>query len=126
MTEEKKPRKSRTAVEVPTAPRRMDCRGHNQLHMCFNCKDSECKDKGYFKMHRCKNFFWWVVSLGILMVTMVGAIAAYLIIRIADENWTDWKLPMYLIIGFMAVALAVLTFVAVIDYRHRTGDAIYE
>lgn len=102
------------------------CRGHNQLHMCFNCKDDECKGKGFFKMHRCKNLFSWILSLSVLLIVFVGLLATYMIVRICDRNWTDTKLPLSLLIAFTAAAFTVLVIIATIDFKHRTGDAIYE
>ena len=106
--------------------KKMNLREHNQLHMCFNCKDAECKDKGYFKMHRCKNFFYWVLCMASLLIALIGMVAAYVIVRISDGNWTDWKLPLALAVGFVAFALIAFTTVTALDFKHRTGDAIYE
>lgn len=112
-----------TTVPEPKSP---VCRGHNQLHMCFNCKDDECKGKGFFKMHRCKNLFNWILSLSILVIVFVGLLATYMIVRVIDGNWTDPKLPLSLLIAFTASAFTVLVIIATIDFKHRTGDAIYE
>jgi len=116
-------RKRATVVEEPKA---LTCRGHNQLHMCFNCKDDECKSKGFFKMHRCKNLFVWIAGMASLLILFITMIAIYMIVRIVDGNWSDPSLPLALLTGYIAFALAVIIVISTLDYKHRTGDAIYE
>lgn len=110
-------------VEEPKAP---VCRGHNQIHMCFNCGDNECKTKGFFKMHRCKNMFTWILSMVGTMISFIVVVAIYVMIRIYDGNWSDSSLPTILITAFVASSLIMFIIAGAIDFKHRTGDAIYE
>jgi chromate transport protein ChrA len=94
--------------------------------MCFNCNDDHCKERGFFKMHRCKNTFIWVASLAIMLASFIAMAAIYLIIRLNDDNWGDKSLPLSLVMGFVAIVAITLVVSATIDFKHRTGDAIYE
>jgi hypothetical protein len=113
-------------AKAPEVPAAVVCKGHNQLHMCYNCNDAECKPKGFFNMHRCKNLFNWILCMAGLMITLIALVAVYLVIRIHDNNWSDLTLPFTLMISFLALALIVIIIISTIDFKHRTGDAIYE
>ena len=122
----KRTRTKKEAVPVVEEKKAPVCKGHHQLHMCFNCKDEHCKERGFFKMHRCKNSFFWMLAIASAVIATVGILAAYFIIRINDTNWTDITLPFSLLVGWFAFLVAIVAVVVLIDYKHRVGDAIYE
>jgi len=110
-------------VEEKKAP---VCKGHHQLHMCYNCTDEHCKERGYFKMHRCKGFFFWIVAMASMLIMLIGVIAIFLSARIIDGNWSDGRLPMILLTIFASVTMTLLIIGATLDFKHRIGDAVYE
>jgi len=102
------------------------CKGHNQMHMCFNCSDNHCKEQGFFKMHRCKGFFFWRLALMSMAIVLVIAVATLMIARIVDGAWHDLRLPLALLTGVIAYAIIAFAICAIVDYKHRTGSAVYE
>jgi len=123
---EEKAKRTRKAKEpVVEAPKAAVCKGHHQMHMCFNCQDEHCKERGYFKMHRCKNSFFWILSLAVSAITLIGLLAAYLIVLLSDgTGW--WRLPVSMLVAWITFTMVLLTIAFVIDRKHKTGDAIYE
>jgi hypothetical protein len=102
------------------------CKDHHQLHMCFSCNDEHCKEQGFYKMHRCKNNFNWILALWGTVITIVLMVAVYIIARLIDGAWSDWSLPVGLLTGGAAVILTAFIICKIIDAKHKTGDAIYE
>ena len=125
MAEEKTTTKTPKAKKAP-AEKKVVCKGHNPMHICWNCNETHCKERGYFKMHRCKNQFFWLASLATIMLTLVASILTYLCVRLVDENWKDASLPLILFSVFIIVTAVLLTVCGLRDYKHRLGDAIYE
>ena len=126
MSEEEIAKKPRTRKKKEVKPEVVVCKGHNQLHMCYNCSDTHCKERGYFKMHRCKNVFLWNLFLGLIAIMFVALLVTYFIVRVSDGCWGDWRLPVALTIGFFGVTFILVMTALIVDFKHRTGDAIYE
>jgi len=120
------PKKARAKKGAVVQQKRAVCKGHHQLHMCFNCKDEHCKEQGFYKMHRCKNLFFWIASMVSIVIAFVVLTSIFIIARLIDGNWTNPALPLALLTGLIAYTVVVLAIGAIVDFKHRTGDAIYE
>ena len=60
------------------------------------------------------------------MLGLAIAVGLYLIVRIADGNWSDARLPGILFISYLLVLAIMFSICIFMDRKHKTGDAIYE
>jgi len=70
--------------------------------------------------------FWWNLGLALSVLSGIALAFSYFIVRIVDGNWTDWKLPVIFGIVYIFVVTTLMTICKLIDFKHRTGAAIYE
>ena len=91
------------------------------LKMCERCKNTKCKENNYSMLHHCSGVFHWIVfgiTVGALAVLLSGA---YLIIRIIDGNWCDWRLPTVMAIGFFVYISVASMFFALPTIKREMG-----